>query len=68
MERPIPVVQIEVVALEEVVGHVNVGPAIAIYVPDGDPQPKPDRRAVDACLLAHIDEMAAVVSVELVAA
>ncbi len=66
-ECPIAVVEVEVVALEEVVGDVDVRPAVAIHVRDGDPQSKPDRRPVNPRLLADVDEMAAVVPVQLVA-
>jgi hypothetical protein len=67
-KRPAPVVQIEVVALEEVVRDVDVGAAVAIHVSDRDSQSKPDRGPVDPCLLADVDEVTVVVTVELVAA
>ena len=68
VEGPVALVDVQVVALEEVVRDVHVRPPIAVYVANGDPQPEADLGAVDPRLLAHVDEMAAVVPVQLVPA
>ena len=63
-EGAVAVVDVEVVALEEVVRHVDVGPAVAVHIAHHDPQAQTDFAAVDAGRGAHIDEMAAVVAIQ----
>ena len=66
-------VDVQVVPLEEVVGDVEVGPAVAVDVADGHAEPEADVGAVDAGLLADVGEaqfalLGEEVAVELVAA
>ncbi len=67
-ERPVLVVEVEVVPFEEVVGDVQVGPAVAVQVPHADAQAEGDLALVDAGLLGDVRERAPVVAEELVAA
>ncbi len=67
-EGPVPIVEIEVVALEEVVGDVDVGPPVAVHVSHRHPQPERDLAPVDPRFVAHVHEPVAEIAIELVAA
>ncbi len=56
-EGPILVVEVQIIAFEEVVRHVQVGPAVAIHVPYGDAQTEPDLAAVNPSLFTDVDEV-----------
>src|SRR5262249_42600211 len=66
-ERSVALVDVEVVVLEEIVRDVDVGPPITVHVGDDDAESESDFAAVNAGLRAHIDEMAAIVAIKLVA-
>ena len=53
-EGAVPLVDVEVIALEKVVAHEDVRPAIAVHVPHGHPQPEADDGAVNTGLLTDI--------------
>ena len=61
-------VDIEVIAFVGIVGHVDVGPAVAIDIGDESAEAEADEAAMDAGLLGDFGEMAVVVAVEVVAA
>jgi hypothetical protein len=67
-ERPVLLVEVQVVPLVEVVGHVNVGPPVAIHVGHADTEAEGDLRTPDAGLARDIGEVVAVVAIEVVAA
>ena len=66
-EGAVPVVDIEVVPLVEIVGNVDVRVQVLVDVGDHDPQAKADEAAVNTGLLAHVGERVPVVSQEHVA-
>ena len=61
---PLPVVDVEVVALEEVVRDVDVGTPVAVEVGDDDAEPVGHVGAVNAGRRGHVGEMPAVVPIE----
>ena len=63
-ERAVVVVDVEVVALEEIVRDVDVGPAVAIHVAHHEPQAKRDLAAENAGLRAHVGEVPIPIVVE----
>ena len=67
-ERAVSLVDVQVVLLEEIVGDVDVGPAVAVYIAHADTESEADLTAEDARLFADVDEALAVVAVELVTA
>ena len=68
LEGAVLLIEIEVVALVEVVGHVDVGPPVAIHVADTDPQPERDFGAPDTGALGDVGEGVAVIAIEVVTA
>ena len=71
-ERAVAVAEVEVVALEKVVAHVQVEPSVAVHVAERDAEPERDLGAVDAGPRAPVDKAGfgrrALVEIELVAA
>ena len=63
-EGAISVVEVQVVVLEEVIRDVDVGPAVPIHVAHDDAQPEADLAPEDPGLLAHVDEVPAVVAIQ----
>src|SRR5439155_4284327 len=69
VECSIAVVDVQVVALEEIVGNVDARPAIPVYIAHHHAQSKRDLASVDAGLRAYVGEVAvAIVVKQLVAA
>ena len=66
-ERAVAVVDVEKIVFLKVVGDVQVGAAVEVQVARDDAQAIPFDAAVDAGLVAHVHEVAAVVPVEAVA-
>ena len=58
-KRAVAVVDVEIIALEEIVRNINVEPAVAVDVADGDAEAEADLAAVDAGGFADVDERAA---------
>ena len=67
-EGAVALVDVEIVALEKVVGDVDVGPAVAVQVADADAETQTDLAPVDAGRGAHVHEMPAVVAIQPIAA
>ena len=67
-EGAVALIDVEIVALEEVVGDVDVGPAVAVQVAHADPETQTDLAPVDAGGGAHVHEMPAVVAIQPIAA
>ena len=67
-ESAVAVVDVEIIAFEEIVGNINIRPAIAVYIAYGNPQAEADRTAVYAGLLAHIDKISSVIAEQLITA
>ena len=65
-ESSISVVDVEIVPLEEVVGDVDVRPAVAVHVAHGDTQTEGDLAPEDPGRLAHVEEAPADVAIEFV--
>ena len=55
-------IDVEVIALEEVVAHEDVGPVVAVHIADRYAQPETDHRAVNARLFGHVHELPVVVA------
>src|SRR2546421_2772994 len=66
-ERAVAIVDVEEVVLLEVVGNVQVGTAIEVHVARDHAQAVSLDASVDAGLIAHIHEMAAVIAEQAVA-
>ena len=64
VERPVVVVDVQIVALEEIVRDIDVRPPVAIYVAHHHSKTERDLAAEDAGLLAHVREMAVAIVVE----
>ena len=61
------VVEIHEVPLVVIVGNVYIGPAIVIYIADGDAEPEVETAAIDVGLFADVGEMPVVVAIEPIA-
>ncbi len=64
-EGAVALVDVEVVAFEEVVRDVDVGPAVAIDVAHDHAEAEPDLAPKDAGVCAHVHEVPAIVAVQL---
>lgn len=62
----VAVVDVEVILLEVIIGHIEIRPAVIIEIRNGEPQSEVDRIAFDVCLLAYIREMFIVITKQLV--
>src|SRR6266480_5145215 len=67
-ERAVPLVDVEIVALEEVVGHVDIGPSVTIDVAHHHAQTQADLASEDARRRADVHEVSGVVAIQLRAA
>ena len=56
------IVDVEVIAFKKIIGNVNILPAILIDIADGNPKPKPNDAAVDACLCTDVDKFFAIIA------
>src|SRR5690606_6985747 len=65
-EGPIPTVDVEVVVLDVIIGHEEVGPAVIVQIAGRGAQSEPDGVAVDAGLYRYVDEAVAIVAIEFV--
>jgi hypothetical protein len=65
-EGAVLLIDIEVITFVGVVGHVDVGPAVAIDIGDEGAETEADEGAVDACLSGDFGKVAIVISVEMV--
>ena len=63
-EGPVAIIEVEIVLLMKIVAHQQVGPAITIEIANGDTEAEVITSSEDACLAAHVGEMAAIVAIE----
>ena len=61
-ECAVLLVDVEIVPLKEIVGHIDVRIAVIVDIPNGHAQAEADEAAVDICLFTDICELAVVIA------